>query len=54
MDAYQVFVTWTCLSCNQYSKNQFLNGDMLMLWLYGGKAGESQNISSQNVIKLTN
>jgi len=54
MDAYQVFVTWTCLSCDQYCNNQFLNEYILMLWLYGGRVGEFQNISSQNAIKLTN
>ena len=39
MDAYQVFVTWTCLSCNQYCNNQFLNGvhtDVVVVWRQGG------------------
>jgi hypothetical protein len=32
----------------------FSTGYILMSWLYGGRAGESQNIYSQNAIKLTN
>ena len=54
MDTYQVFVTWTCLSCNQYCNNEFRNVDILMSWLYVGRARKFQNISSQHTINLTN
>ena len=54
MDAYQVFVTWTCLSCNQYCNNQFLKEGHAVVVVIWSQGGESQNIYNQKAIKLTN